>query len=142
MLTKVGLICPRCEKPLEGHEDSACRRRMSRRYFFGALGGLAVAAVAIPKVAGITSADVIALQLERVRPQLNKIFENTVKVTDLWLKWEENRSPGFVGSPDSSEYIFPYKEGIYRVHVGDDIPFVVTYPYKAADKVWNFQTSG
>lgn len=40
-----GLVCPRCEKPLEGHDEKACEMRMSRRYFFGlAAGAVAVAA--------------------------------------------------------------------------------------------------
>jgi hypothetical protein len=46
-----GLICPRCEKPLEGHDEAACVRRMSRRFFFGVcVGGVAAAAVAKPLV--------------------------------------------------------------------------------------------
>lgn len=40
-----GLLCPRCEKPLAGHDEKACAMRMSRRYFFGiVVGGVAVAA--------------------------------------------------------------------------------------------------
>ena len=40
------LICPHCEKELVGHDDAACQRRMSRRFFFGAmLGGVVAAAV-------------------------------------------------------------------------------------------------
>jgi hypothetical protein len=32
----MGLICPHCEKPLGAeHDAKACRRRMSRRFFFG-----------------------------------------------------------------------------------------------------------
>lgn len=47
------LLCPRCEKPLDGHNAAACERRMSRRYFFGAaLGGVA-AAVAVAQVAPV-----------------------------------------------------------------------------------------
>lgn len=43
-----GLACPRCEKPIEGHDEKACEHRMSRRYFFGALAA-GVAVVALPK---------------------------------------------------------------------------------------------
>lgn len=43
------LICQRCEKPLAGHDEEACARRMSRRFFFQAVGG-AAAAVAIAQV--------------------------------------------------------------------------------------------
>jgi hypothetical protein len=38
------IVCPHCEKPVEGHDDAGCRRRMTRRHFFG-LGLGAVAAV-------------------------------------------------------------------------------------------------
>lgn len=41
-----GLICPRCEKPLEGHSEADCARKMSRRWFLGATLG-AVAGVVI-----------------------------------------------------------------------------------------------
>lgn len=44
------LHCPRCEKPLEGHDDAACARRMSRRFFFGALTGGVAAAVVVPEL--------------------------------------------------------------------------------------------
>lgn len=44
-----GLVCPRCEKSLEGHDEAACSRRMSRRFFFQVAAGGAVAiAVAEP----------------------------------------------------------------------------------------------
>lgn len=47
------LLCPRCEKPLDGHDRAACERRMSRRYLFGAaLGGVA-AAVAVAQAAPV-----------------------------------------------------------------------------------------
>ena len=42
------ILCPHCEKPLgESHDGLGCRRRMSRRFFFG----LAVA----PLAAGIAA---------------------------------------------------------------------------------------
>jgi hypothetical protein len=43
-----GLICPRCEKPLGAeHDEPGCRRRMSRRLFFGlAIAPLAAAIAA------------------------------------------------------------------------------------------------
>jgi len=47
LLSGDGLACPHCEKPLEGHDQAACERGMSRRYFFGSLlGGVAAAATA------------------------------------------------------------------------------------------------
>lgn len=50
-----GMLCPRCEKPLEGHDEAACERRMSRRYFFGVAAGVATAiagAKAVPDLYG------------------------------------------------------------------------------------------
>lgn len=46
----MSLICGRCEKPLEGHDGGACRRKMSRRWFLGALGGAAAALVAKKRI--------------------------------------------------------------------------------------------
>jgi hypothetical protein len=49
------LICPHCEKSLGvEHDDKACRRRMSRRFFFGlAVAPLAAAIAAkIPMTPG------------------------------------------------------------------------------------------
>ncbi len=40
------ILCPRCEEPVNG-ECEKCRRAMTRRYFFGLVGG-AAAAVAAP----------------------------------------------------------------------------------------------
>lgn len=40
------LYCPRCEKPLDNHDQAACNRRMSRRYFFGVFAGAILAAEA------------------------------------------------------------------------------------------------
>lgn len=45
------LICPRCEKPLDGHDEGACARKMSRRFFFGVVGGGLLAAQAAPVIA-------------------------------------------------------------------------------------------
>jgi hypothetical protein len=49
-----GLVCPRCEESLEDHDDTACARRMSRRYFFGVVGGGLVAAAVGPQIAKIS----------------------------------------------------------------------------------------
>lgn len=46
----VGLLCPRCEKPLEGHDQAACDRRMSRRYFFGCVAGGAASVANAPAI--------------------------------------------------------------------------------------------
>lgn len=67
------LICPHCEKSLGvEHDDAACRRRLSRRHFFGlALGALAAAkaaqatpllekVTAIPEVEGKITTSVLA----------------------------------------------------------------------------------
>lgn len=50
-----GLLCPRCEQALEGHDEKACGRRMSRRYFFG-LGAAAIALGMAPKPASLAKA--------------------------------------------------------------------------------------
>lgn len=42
-----GLLCPKCERPLLEHDEGACKRKMSRRFFLGATSGIVVAA-AIP----------------------------------------------------------------------------------------------
>jgi hypothetical protein len=43
----MSLICPKCEKPLDEHDEGGCRRKLSRRFFLGALGtSLAAAAAA------------------------------------------------------------------------------------------------
>lgn len=47
------LLCPRCEKPLEDHEDGQCPKRLNRRFFLGALGsafGVAALAKYLPEV--------------------------------------------------------------------------------------------
>ncbi len=98
-----GILCPNCEKPIEGHDDSACRRRMSRRYFFGALGGGIVTAVVAPAIIGDTleqpyievvhhlgSTDYGFLyQIEKIRPRLPQIFMS---------------NPIFESSPISKQY--------------------------------------
>lgn len=47
------LICPRCEKSMESHVDGECQKRLSRRFFIGALGtafGAAAMAKVLPNV--------------------------------------------------------------------------------------------
>jgi hypothetical protein len=48
----VALLCPHCEREMaEGHDVDACaRKRMSRRFFFGVMGGAAVAAAVAPEM--------------------------------------------------------------------------------------------
>lgn len=57
-----GLVCPRCEKSLEGHDEAACVRRMSRRYFFGAMAGGAVLAATGPELAKAATTELILRQ--------------------------------------------------------------------------------
>ena len=45
-----GLVCPRGERPMEGHDEAACARRMSRRYFFGLGAGAVAAAIVVPQL--------------------------------------------------------------------------------------------
>lgn len=53
--TSTEILCPHCERSMDaGHDVEACaRKRMSRRYFFGVLGG-AAAVLAMP--AGLVKA--------------------------------------------------------------------------------------
>lgn len=51
-----GLVCPRCEKPLAGHDDGGCERRMSRRFFFGLCAGAAVVASGMELVTVVEAA--------------------------------------------------------------------------------------
>ncbi len=55
-----GLICPHCEKELAEHDQRECTRRMSRRFFFGLMGG-AVAAVA---AGNVTQGETVAYTLD------------------------------------------------------------------------------
>lgn len=41
------LYCPRCSKPLDGHDAKVCGRRLSRRFFFGVCAGAVIAKPAL-----------------------------------------------------------------------------------------------
>lgn len=45
-----GLVCPRCDRELEGHDEERCDRMASRRYFLQTIIGAAVAAPLLPNV--------------------------------------------------------------------------------------------
>jgi len=101
ILTKVralfsgdGLVCPHCEKPLEGHDQAACERGMSRRYFFGSLlGGIVAAATAPTLVESVV-----------LRPYPNIILTPEVysrlalQLFDIKFGWTQNIERGF-GNP-------------------------------------------
>ncbi len=38
-----GLLCPKCERPLDGHDNDRCKRKLSRRFFLGAAAGVVIA---------------------------------------------------------------------------------------------------
>ena len=61
------LLCPNCEKPLGSeHDDRACARRMSRRFFFGiAVAPLAAAVAGRLPAAPLNPVDVIAQNVKR-----------------------------------------------------------------------------
>jgi len=40
------VVCPHCEKPLVGHDEAACSRKMSRRFFFGMIAAPVAIAIA------------------------------------------------------------------------------------------------
>lgn len=123
-LVRMNLVCPHCERPLEGHEDKACRRRMSRRWFLGALGGV-VAAVVLPKrvptgglfdpkadVAGqwarsrlgeLSIDDFAARYIEpaakRIAMEIDRAFLESVTVTEHWHKRADGIYRSVEGGP-------------------------------------------
>jgi len=102
------VLCPRCERAMEGHDEAACQRRMSRRYFFGLVGAAAVTSVAAPSVGGdfslfdletgalisqrgISLADILAMQLELIRPKLIHLYEHSDAIGSLLKREQEHR---------------------------------------------------
>jgi hypothetical protein len=76
------LFCPHCEKDMaEGHDVDRCARKgMSRRFFFGIVGGAAVAAVIAPKLRVMTDDpgyDVSEVTLRYINPSL-RVFADRV----------------------------------------------------------------
>lgn len=57
------LICPRCEKPLAGHDEEACARKISRRFFFQAVSGAAAAAAIAQVLPAVVDVDAAASAL-------------------------------------------------------------------------------
>lgn len=49
------VLCPRCERSLEGHDEADCARRMSRRYFFGLAVGAAASVYVAPSITDAAS---------------------------------------------------------------------------------------
>jgi hypothetical protein len=64
------LICPHCEREMEGdHDLDACaQKRMSRRYFFGVMGGAAAAVTVASKLP-----DLPAFEKRYLRPSMGAI---------------------------------------------------------------------
>lgn len=60
------LVCPHCEREMEeGHSVDACaRKRMSRRFFLGAIGGAAASLVVAPVLPQIIGPGEITLSPE------------------------------------------------------------------------------
>ncbi len=77
----MSLYCPHCERPLEVHDGGACKRRMSRRFFFGMLGG-AVAASAMAKPlyeSGVAIARAAERGLFNPRMDLKTLYDNAIR---------------------------------------------------------------
>jgi hypothetical protein len=75
-----GLVCPRCEKALEGHDEAECARRMSRRYFFGVAAGAAAViagAVNLP-VSGVAIRNTFLTPLQ-VSNEMLEILRNSIR---------------------------------------------------------------
>lgn len=102
----MSLICPKCEKPLEAHVDGHCQKRLSRRFFLGALGSaFATAAVAkvIPNVVGVDMAagpDVSVVQV--FRP---KVHQGGAIHLESNVDLENFFSPRQMGKTYSSEQV-------------------------------------
>jgi hypothetical protein len=74
------LLCPRCEKPLgPEHDEKACERKMSRRFFFGvAFGGLMAAVAKQAPVGPITLPELSAYMVEGITPVcVDTIFQTS-----------------------------------------------------------------
>ncbi len=86
ILPTATLHCPRCEKSLTGHDDAACARRMSRRFFFQVAAGAAVV-VATPEVLPrlFRAGDVLALDSLSAIRKGNR-FLTTEEVTHAMLE--------------------------------------------------------
>ena len=96
------IVCPHCERPLsEEHDDAGCRRRMSRRLFFGALAGGAIAAnaapVVAPKIVNALKVPIIATKgctfAEYARTDARWTWESIVPV-ELDLKFDGGQTLG------------------------------------------------
>lgn len=70
LITPGGLVCPQCEKPMEGHDEGSCARRMSRRYFFAVSAG-AVAAAAASQIVPLGLADADRLVVGELGVKVN-----------------------------------------------------------------------
>lgn len=81
------LLCPKCEKALEDHEDGHCPKALSRRFFLGALGSaFASAALAkvLPNVEIATPANeqLIAVATPRVHRAASIVLEHNGGMID------------------------------------------------------------
>ncbi len=75
------LYCTHCDRPLDGHDDGACKRRMSRRFFFRVLGGAAAATVAAEPLykSGVAIARAAKGGLFNPRIDLKPLYEEALR---------------------------------------------------------------
>lgn len=72
-----GILCPRCEEPLEGHDEEKCARRMTRRHFVGVWG----AAIAVAYGVGSDGKEKIIL----ATPEHVKRLETEYRASDVMV---------------------------------------------------------
>lgn len=90
-----GLVCPRCERSLEGHDEAECSRKMSRRYFFGTVaGGVIVAATAKPLLESGIAIQRALIEDDSLLRKVNDMTSFTSMITNEMLECLRNNMVG------------------------------------------------
>ncbi len=111
ILPTATLHCPKCEKSLTDHDEAACARRMSRRFFFQVAAGAAVV-VATPKlptgglfdpVVDLRSAyangamlDIAEFQRQFIIPAVSRIAADIDRAVLRDMEWNMTVGKGFM----------------------------------------------
>lgn len=88
-----GLICPFCEKAIEGHDEAACERRMSRRFFFQVAAGAAAVAVISPTIITSLTDSLVSprgntfLSTEQISLETLNIFSDNFSFDDFSARY-------------------------------------------------------
>lgn len=92
------LLCGRCAKPLEGHSEATCARKLSRRWFLGTTLGAVAGAVVAPSAPQITIAsitptwamgiyyfqDALAADILAAKREQDAFFSQTIQQARYW----------------------------------------------------------